>query len=83
MSQRPYNPVVLAEMTRAVHAEQPDADWHELEPVLRAQWEQVPRIVDWEHVRDVAASHYRLSHGMPDVAPVVTIGTGHLRRSVP
>lgn len=83
MSQRPYNPVVLAEMTRAVQAEHPDADWHELEPVLRAQWEHVPRIADWEHVRDVAASHYRLGHGIPDVAPVVTIGIEHVRRIAP
>ncbi|MET0329362.1 MAG: hypothetical protein ABW163_11430 [Luteimonas sp.] len=71
MSQPPYNPVVLAEMTRAVHADQPDADWHELEPVLRAQWEQVPRAIDWDVARTTAASHFRTMRGQPDAAPVV------------
>lgn len=75
MSHLPYNPVTLAEMTRAAQADRPDADWHELEPMLRAQWDQAPRAVDWEDVRDVAASHYRLMRGLPDVAPVVAFGT--------
>ena len=83
MSQRPYNPVVLAEMTRAAQTERPDADWHELEPVLRAQWQQAPRAVDWEQVRDVAASHYRLGRGIPDVAPVVAVGSTPIARTVP
>ena len=79
MSQRPYNPVVLAEMTRAIQMGRPDADWHELEPLLRATWQQVPRVLDWEHVRDAAAAHYRLGRGIPDAAPVVAIGTGPLQ----
>jgi len=79
MPQRPYNPVVLAEMTRAVQAERPDADWHELEPLLRAAWEQVPRMSDWEHVRDIAAAHYRFGRGIPDAAPVVSIGAAPAR----
>ncbi|ATD67331.1 hypothetical protein CNR27_07680 [Luteimonas chenhongjianii] len=83
MSQRPYNPMVLAEMTRAVQAERPDADWHELEPLLRAAWERVPRMSDWEHVRDIAAAHYRLGLGIPDAAPVVTIGAGSLPGALP
>ncbi|MFL6585722.1 MAG: hypothetical protein ACJ8GV_02410 [Luteimonas sp.] len=73
MSQLSYNPVVLAEMTRAVQAEQPDADWHELEPVLRAQWEQVPRGIGWDAAREDAAAHFRTMRGLPDAAPVVGI----------
>lgn len=71
MSLPPYNPVVLAEMTRAVHADRPDADWHELEPVLRAQWESIPRAIDWDTARAAAASHFRTMRGLPDAAPVV------------
>lgn len=74
MSQHPYNPVFLAEMMRAAHADRPDADWHELEPLLRAQWEQVQRPVDWSTARESAASHFRRMRGMPDGAPVLTIG---------
>lgn len=82
MSQQPYNPVFIAEMTRAAHADRPDADWHELEPMLRAQWTQVERPLDWNAVRDAAAAHYRLMRGLPDVAPVVAIGAG-ARREAP
>ncbi|MCD9097021.1 hypothetical protein LU699_15245 [Luteimonas fraxinea] len=71
MSQLAYNPVVLAEMTRAVHADRPDADWHELEPVLRAQWEQMPRAIAWDTAREAAAAHFRSMRGLPDAAPVV------------
>ena len=71
MSQRPHNPVILAEMTRAAHADRPDADWHELEPYLRAQWEQVPRAATWDEARATAASHFRLMRGLPEVAPVL------------
>jgi len=66
-----YNPVTLAEMTRAAHADRPDADWHELEPLLRAQWEQASRAVDWNTVREVATAHYRLLRGLPDAARVI------------
>ncbi|MGO3128321.1 MAG: hypothetical protein ACTIJY_09665 [Luteimonas sp.] len=68
MSLPSYNLVVLAGMTRAVHADQPDADWRELEPVLRAQWEQIPRAMG----RDAA-------RGLPDAAPAIgpaSIDTG-------
>lgn len=71
MPQLSHNPLVLAELTRAVHADRPDADWHELEPVLRAQWEQVPRAIDWDIARAMAASHFRSMRGLPDAAPVV------------
>ncbi|MDR7192675.1 hypothetical protein [Luteimonas terrae] len=71
MSQLPYNPVVLAEMTRAAHADRPGADWHELEPVLRAQWERIPRAVEWDQARPEAAAHFRTMCGLPDAAPVV------------
>jgi len=74
MSQPNHNPVILAEMTRAAHADRPDADWHELEPLLRAQWEQVSRSVDWDVARATAASHFRLMRGLPDVAPVLAPG---------
>lgn len=82
MPQRPYNPIVLAEMMRAAQAERPDADWHELEQDLRAQWERVPRRVEWSHVRDAAASYYRFGRGIPDVAPVVALGSGPLQRTL-
>jgi hypothetical protein len=49
-----YNLVVLAGMTRAVHADQPDADWRELEPVLRAQREQIRRAMDRNAARGLA-----------------------------
>jgi len=71
MSHPSYNPVVLAEMIRAVHADRPDADWHELEPVLRAQWQQIPSASDWDVARATAASHFRTLLGLPDAAPVV------------
>jgi len=83
MSQRPYNPVILAEMTRAAHADRPDADWHELEPVLRAQWEQMPRGVEWDAARDEAAACFRLMHGLPDAAPIVTTAMASTRSTVP
>ena len=71
MSQPAYNPVILAEMTRAVQAELPDADWHELEPVLRAQWERIPRTIEWDTARPSAAAHFRSMRGLPDAAPVL------------
>lgn len=71
MSQPSHNPLILAEMTRAVHADRPDADWHEVEPLLRAQWEQIPRAIDWDTARATAASHFRTMRGLPDAAPVV------------
>lgn len=71
MSLPSCNPLVLAEMTLAAHADRPDADWHELEPVLRAQWEQIPRAIDWDTARAAAASHFRTMRGLPDAAPVV------------
>ncbi|MDR6992497.1 hypothetical protein [Luteimonas sp. 3794] len=80
MSQSPYNPVILAEMTRAARADSPDADWHELEPLLRAQWERIPRTVAWEMARPEAASHFRTMCGLPDAAPVVGLGSSAARR---
>ncbi|MET0329274.1 MAG: hypothetical protein ABW163_10960 [Luteimonas sp.] len=74
MPQPTYNPVILAEMTRAAHADRPDADWHELEPMLRTQWEQVRRPVDWATARLTAATHFRLLRGLPDGAPVIAVG---------
>lgn len=83
MSLSPHNPMVLAEMTRAVQSDQPDADWHELEPILRAQWQQVPRAIDWDVARATAASHFRMLRGLPDAAPVVGPGPLGARAAAP
>ncbi|VXB71315.1 conserved hypothetical protein [Luteimonas sp. 9C] len=77
-----YNPVILAEMTRAAHADLPDADWHELEPVLRAQWERMPRAIGWDTARPSAAAHFRSLRGLPDAAEVVGVDPAGARQEL-
>ena len=57
--------VILAEMARAVRTGQPDADWHEVEPHLRALWEHAPRAATWSEVRSEAARHWRFGEALP------------------
>lgn len=64
--------VILAEMARAVRAGQPDADWHEVEPQLRALWEHAPRTSAWSEVRGEAARHWRFGESLPPCT-VVTL----------
>lgn len=59
-----HHHVILAEMTRAFRAGQPDADWHEVEPDMRAQWEHAPRGCAWSEVRGEAARHWRFGAAM-------------------
>ena len=72
MPQPHFNAVLLAELVRALQAEHRDADWHELEPLLRAHWERFPRDVGWQDARDTAAACFRAALGVPDAAPVVS-----------
>lgn len=65
-----HHHVILAEMARAVRIGQPDADWHEVEPALRAIWEHAPRAVTWSAVRSEAARHWRFGEALPPCAVV-------------
>ncbi|KLJ01339.1 hypothetical protein [Luteimonas sp. FCS-9] len=51
--------VILAELARATRAGHPDADWHEVEPLMREVWESATRGANWEQVRPQAATHWR------------------------
>lgn len=63
--------VILAEMARAVRIDHPDADWHEVEPLLRRIWNHAPRQPAWDEVRSQAAHHWRFGCPLPPLAAVV------------
>lgn len=65
------NQVILAEMARATRATHPDADWHEVEPVLRDIWDHAPRRAGWDAVRGDAALHWRFGAALPPSAAVI------------
>ncbi|NYZ63979.1 hypothetical protein [Luteimonas deserti] len=72
MTRSAGNQVILAEMARAIRAELPDADWHEVEPALRALWDHAPRHASWDAVRHEAAHYWRFDAAPPPrPAPVI------------
>ncbi len=68
--------VILAEMARAARAGHPEADWHEIEPMLRRIWNHAPRRASWEHVRGEAALLWRFGTAQPPIAPVIDPAQG-------
>lgn len=64
--------VILAELARATRAGHPDADWHEVEPLMRQVWESAPRGASWEQVRPQAATHWRSGDQYPCPAVVLS-----------
>lgn len=64
--------VILAELARATRAGHPDADWHEVEPLMREVWESASRGASWEQVWSVAATHWRAGNQYPCPAVVLS-----------
>ncbi|ASR44154.1 hypothetical protein BEN78_13005 [Xanthomonas citri pv. mangiferaeindicae] len=64
--------VILAELARATRAGHPDADWHEVEPLMRQVWESASRGASWEQVRPQAATHWRSGDQYPCPAVVLS-----------
>ncbi|UNK43699.1 hypothetical protein MNO14_06425 [Luteimonas sp. S4-F44] len=67
--------VILAELARATRAGHPDADWHEVEPLMREVWESASRGASWEQVRPQAATHWRSGDQYPCPAVVLSPST--------